>query len=27
MSLRAAEEAMASRLAKAAEDLNCIKVL
>jgi fructose-bisphosphate aldolase class II len=27
MSLRAAEEAMAARLVKAAEDLNCIKVL
>ena len=27
MSLRAAEEAMASRLVKAAEDLKCIKVL
>jgi fructose-bisphosphate aldolase class II len=27
MSLRAAEEAMATRLVKAAEDLNCIKVL
>jgi hypothetical protein len=27
MSLRAAEEAMAARLVKAAEDLKCIKVL
>jgi len=27
MSLRAAEEAMAARLVKAAEDLKCVKVL